>query len=228
MTDCPEEISNYQANQSIRRSIQVAQTCKKKTWDPSVKTAVLCVHRGVLVSRTLSIMSWYLTWDLLPFVASNPLSCHLYTMKKSERLIKPSRKDTEQGLLLGSTWPNRCSKSTCPLCKIHMPSVQNPWKPSRYGSWKPFLFLAKFRQKEKLNIRNSKLNFSRQKWGKHLLKIAIFLYLLFSDVAIYIQGWLNICALYLVYSQIWLNHRTEDCHFFFIFLWMIAFWATIK
>ncbi len=169
MTDCPEEISNYQANLSIRRSIQVAQTCKKKTWDPSVKTAVVCVHRGVLVSHTPSIMSWYLTWDLLPFVASNPLSCHLYTMRKSERLIKPSCKNTEQGLLLGSTWPNRCSKSTCPLYKINMPVVKNPhaqcaksWKPLRYGSWKPILFLAKFRQKEKLNIRNSKMRwFSR-------------------------------------------------------------------
>ncbi len=157
---------------------------QEKTWDPWVKTAVVCVHRGVLVSHTLSIMSWYLTWDPLPFVASNPLSCHLYTMsfvasnplschlytmRKSERLIKPSCKNTEQGLLLGSTWPNRCAKSTCPLYKINMPVVQNPhaqcaksWKPLRYGSWKPILFLAKFRQKEKLKIRNSKMRwFSR-------------------------------------------------------------------
>jgi hypothetical protein len=32
----------------------------------------------------------------------------------------------------------------------------------------------------------------------------------------------------LVYSQIWLNLPTDDCHFFYVFLWMIATLAMNK
>jgi len=53
-----------------------------------------------------------------------------------------------------------------------------------------------------------------------------FLYLVFSVVAKNIEGWLNISASYVVYSQIWLNLPTDDHHFFYIFLWMIATLAT--
>jgi hypothetical protein len=41
-----------------------------------------------------------------------------------------------------------------------------------------------------------------------------------------IEGWLNISASYVVYSQIWLNLPMDDHHFFYIFLWMIATLAT--
>ncbi len=34
------------------------------------------------------------------------------------------------------------------------------------------------------------------------------------------------CDLFLVYSQIWLNLPREDCHFSYIFLWMIITLAT--
>jgi len=40
--------------------------------------------------------------------------------------------------------------------------------------------------------------------------------------------WLKICTLFLVYSQIWLNLPKNDCHFFYIFQWMIATLATNK
>jgi hypothetical protein len=36
----------------------------------------------------------------------------------------------------------------------------------------------------------------------------------FHCVAKHIIRWLNICTLFLVYSQIWLNLHTDDCHFF--------------
>ncbi len=36
----------------------------------------------------------------------------------------------------------------------------------------------------------------------------------FHCVAKHIIRWLKICTLFLVYSQIWLNLHTDDCHFF--------------
>ncbi len=48
----------------------------------------------------------------------------------------------------------------------------------------------------------------------------------FHCVAKHIEWWLNICILFLVYSQIWLNLLRDDCNFYSIFRWMIATLAT--
>ncbi len=48
----------------------------------------------------------------------------------------------------------------------------------------------------------------------------------FHCVARNIEGSLKICALFLVYSQIWLNLLRDDSHFFCIFLWMVTTLAT--
>jgi hypothetical protein len=37
-----------------------------------------------------------------------------------------------------------------------------------------------------------------------------------------IKEWSNICTWYLVDSQISQNLLKDDCHFYYIFLWMIA------
>ncbi len=56
---------------------------------------------------------------------------------------------------------------------------------------------------------------SRQKWEKRKLKITWCVYILgfqlFSQK--YKRRWLNICALFLVYSQIWLNIPRDGFHF---------------
>jgi len=58
---------------------------------------------------------------------------------------------------------------------------------------------------------------SRQKWEKRKLKITwcVYIYILgfqlFSQK--YYKRWLNICALFLVYSQIWLNIPRDGFHF---------------
>jgi hypothetical protein len=68
---------------------------------------------------------------------------------------------------------------------------------------------------------------SEVKWEKILSKnFPIFNILVFSVVAKNIEGWLNILASYVIYSQIWLNLPMDDRHFFYIFLWMIATLAT--
>jgi hypothetical protein len=42
------------------------------------------------------------------------------------------------------------------------------------------------------------------------------------------EGWLKFCTSYMVYSHIWLNLPKSDCHFFHIFLLMIATLAKNK
>jgi hypothetical protein len=44
----------------------------------------------------------------------------------------------------------------------------------------------------------------------------------FQCVAKNIEGKLDTCIWYLVYSQIWLQHPQEDVHFSYIFLWAIT------
>jgi hypothetical protein len=60
-------------------------------------------------------------------------------------------------------------------------------------------------KKEIRNLKKSILEFFNcQKWGKKVVKIARFLYLALMCNQ-NIEGWLNICISYLVYSPIWLN-----------------------
>jgi hypothetical protein len=65
-----------------------------------------------------------------------------------------------------------------------------------------------------------------EKKQKSLDLYTYLLFILFC-VAKNIDGWLKICALFLVYSQIWQNLLEGDYHFFLdIFLWIIATLAT--
>jgi hypothetical protein len=63
--------------------------------------------------------------------------------------------------------------------------------------------------------------------GKQMT-IARFVYLAFHCVTKNRKRWLNSFTLFLVYSQIWLNLLKDDCHFFYVFQWMIATLATNK
>ncbi len=53
-------------------------------------------------------------------------------------------------------------------------------------------------------------------------------YIWFSLCSQKIEGWLNICTSFMIYSHIWLNLPYNDCHFFYIFLWMITTFAINK
>jgi hypothetical protein len=52
--------------------------------------------------------------------------------------------------------------------------------------------------------------------------------LVFCCVAKNIDLDYEICALFIDYSQIWLNLFRDNCHFFYMFLWMIATLAAKK
>ncbi len=90
-------------------------------------------------------------------------------------------------------------------------------------------------QKEKLNFIFYFLKkefilevLSIQKWEKLNIKITRFVYLVFCCVAKNIDLDYEICALFIDYSQIWLNLFRDNCHFFYMFLWMIATLAAKK
>jgi len=65
------------------------------------------------------------------------------------------------------------------------------------------------------------LEFSNhQKWGEKRRYKSPDFYTCFLTCSKNIEKWLRIYISYLVYNQIWLNIIREDCHIFFIFLWM--------
>ncbi len=81
----------------------------------------------------------------------------------------------------------------------------------------------------KLNFKYSKIKrFWRFSTAKSEGKKLSNFYAWFSMCSQYIEGWLNICTSFLVYSQIRLNIPRHDHHFFYIFLCMIATLATNK
>jgi hypothetical protein len=59
--------------------------------------------------------------------------------------------------------------------------------------------------------------FNCQKWRKE--NFIDFLYLVFNMYNQNIKKRLNICASYLVYSQIWLNLHKHDWHFTSSYVW---------
>jgi hypothetical protein len=86
--------------------------------------------------------------------------------------------------------------------------------------------LAKFRQKAKLNIKNSKKNSLLRFWvakseTNKKFKFLSDSYIWFHCVTKNIEGWLNTYTSYLVYSHIWLNLAKDDHHFFYNFPWMM-------
>jgi hypothetical protein len=95
------------------------------------------------------------------------------------------------------------------------------------------VFFMLFRQKVKFFFKIK----SKKHWhhgfsvavsdGKQMT-IARFVYLAFHCVTKNRKRWLNSFTLFLVYSQIWLNLLKDDCHFFYVFQWMIATLATNK
>jgi hypothetical protein len=63
--------------------------------------------------------------------------------------------------------------------------------------------------------------------GKQIT-IARFVYWAFHCVTKNVKRWLNSFTLFLVDSHIWLNLLKDDCHFVYVFRWMIATLATNK
>jgi len=79
--------------------------------------------------------------------------------------------------------------------------------------------LEKFRQKAKLETKELKKKwfwrFSVSRCARKKRENQHIHIFNFYCVAKNIEGWLKICTLFLVYSQIWLNLPRDDCHFFY-------------
>ncbi len=87
-------------------------------------------------------------------------------------------------------------------------------------------FLPKKKEKKlKLELKNEKIlkGFLWRESEENLLKLAIYIFSMFSFSVCghkYESLIIQVCTSYLVYSQIWLNLPSDNCHFFYPHLCM--------